>query len=155
VWGGNAAGSSHSQPYPIRLMTLGTPRGGVRRDDLQKMANAQEYNFDHPNAFDADEIVHCLKLLKTGEPVEVPEYCFKTHQRLSITRLINPSDVIIFEGILLFQVRCCLTLTLPPSYPHRYVRPIGARLRAFVVSSPSASPSVRAHLSTPLLTLAV
>jgi uridine kinase len=67
------------------------------------LANAQEYNFDHPNAFDADEIVNCLLKLKTGEPVEVPEYCFKTHQRLAITRLINPSDVIIFEGILLFQ----------------------------------------------------
>jgi uridine kinase len=79
------------------------------------MANAQEYNFDHPNAFDADEIVHCLELLKTGEPVEVPEYCFKTHQRLSITRLINPSDVIIFEGILLFQVRLL---------PHRHPRSV-------------------------------
>lgn len=105
------------------------------------MANAQEYNFDHPNAFDADEIVHCLKLLKTGEPVEVPEYCFKTHQRLSITRLINPSDVIIFEGILLFQVRCCLnrTLTLPQSYPLRTIGAYRRFCRQLAVNFPICS----------------
>lgn len=49
-------------------------------------ANVSEYNFDHPNSFDAQEIAKCLVALKTGGDVEVPEYCFVTHQRLSQSR---------------------------------------------------------------------
>mmetsp|Transcript_2298 Transcript_2298/g.4663 ORF Transcript_2298/g.4663 Transcript_2298/m.4663 type:complete len:492 (-) Transcript_2298:708-2183(-) len=66
-------------------------------------ANVSEYNFDHPNSFDAQEIAKCLVALKTGGDVEVPEYCFVTHQRLSQSRRVNSSDVVIIEGILLFQ----------------------------------------------------
>mmetsp|Transcript_7348 Transcript_7348/g.12684 ORF Transcript_7348/g.12684 Transcript_7348/m.12684 type:complete len:495 (-) Transcript_7348:439-1923(-) len=63
----------------------------------------QEYNFDHPNAFDAEEILFVLTELQKGGPVEIPVYCFVTHSRLKETRLVNPCDVVIIEGILLFQ----------------------------------------------------
>jgi len=69
----------------------------------EEKANVSEYNFDHPNAFDAEEILTVLKNLESGGPVEVPVYCFVTHQRLQETRLVNPCDVVIVEGILLFQ----------------------------------------------------
>ena len=45
------------------------------------MANASEYNFDHPNAFDIDLLVETLKRLKSGKKVEIPLYNFTTHSR--------------------------------------------------------------------------
>eukprot|EP00959_Pyramimonas_sp_CCMP1952_P438138 9172301-Pyramimonas_sp.AAC.1 len=69
----------------------------------EEKANVSEYNFDHPNAFDAEEILTVLKNLESGGPVEVPLYCFVTHTRLQETHLVNPCDVVIIEGILLFQ----------------------------------------------------
>lgn len=40
-----------------------------------------EYNFDHPDAFDIDLLVDVLKKLKEGRKVEVPIYNFVTHGR--------------------------------------------------------------------------
>ena len=40
-----------------------------------------EYNFDHPDAFDFDLVVKTLKRLKEGKKVEVPIYNFVTHSR--------------------------------------------------------------------------
>eukprot|EP00239_Pterosperma_sp_CCMP1384_P003911 CAMPEP_0197845428 /NCGR_PEP_ID=MMETSP1438-20131217/2366_1 /TAXON_ID=1461541 /ORGANISM="Pterosperma sp., Strain CCMP1384" /LENGTH=392 /DNA_ID=CAMNT_0043456723 /DNA_START=359 /DNA_END=1537 /DNA_ORIENTATION=- len=69
----------------------------------EEMDNVKEYNFDHPNAFDSECVLQVLLQLKASQIVEVPEYDFKTHQRSKETRTVNPADVIIIEGILLFQ----------------------------------------------------
>jgi uridine kinase len=45
----------------------------------------QEYNFDHPDAFDTEQLLHCAETLKSGQPYQVPIYDFKTHQRRSDT----------------------------------------------------------------------
>jgi len=39
-----------------------------------------EYNFDSPDAFDADAIVYTLRRLKEGKSVEIPVYNFTTHR---------------------------------------------------------------------------
>ena len=59
-------------------------------------------NYDHPDAFDTDLMVHDLKELKMGHSVECPVYDFTIHDRSSSTLTIRPSRVIIVEGILIF-----------------------------------------------------
>jgi uridine kinase len=60
-------------------------------------------NFDHPDALDNDLLVHHVRKLKAGEPVELPIYDFKTHTRLSETLRVEPQPIVIVEGILIFS----------------------------------------------------
>ncbi|XP_070104103.1 uridine-cytidine kinase-like 1 isoform X16 [Equus przewalskii] len=47
----------------------------------QEQAAHNNFNFDHPDAFDFDLIVSTLKKLKQGKSVKVPIYDFTTHSR--------------------------------------------------------------------------
>lgn len=60
-------------------------------------------NYDHPNAFDTDQLVSDLKKLKAGESIECPVYDYTIHDRSNETLTIHPSRVIIVEGILIFH----------------------------------------------------
>ena len=60
-------------------------------------------NYDHPDAFDTPMLVEHLRLLKAGRSVEVPVYSYVEHQRTDEVEVVNPSKVVIVEGILLFQ----------------------------------------------------
>ena len=62
----------------------------------------QVANFDHPDALDNDLLVHHIRKLKAGEPIELPLYDFKTHTRMSETRRVEPKPIVIVEGILIF-----------------------------------------------------
>lgn len=62
-----------------------------------------EYNFDHPDAFDIDLMIDVLRKLKEGRKVEVPVYNFVTHSREIHTKTMYGANVIIFEGILVFH----------------------------------------------------
>ncbi|KAL9326608.1 hypothetical protein ACSQ67_007253 [Phaseolus vulgaris] len=74
---------------------------GLTNDELQRV---HEYNFDHPNAFDTEQLVETLAQLKSGQSVQIPIYDFKLHQRSTDrSRQVNASDVIIMEGILVFH----------------------------------------------------
>jgi uridine kinase len=59
-------------------------------------------NFDHPDALETPLLVEHLKALRNGQPVQIPTYDFRTHTRLTETRLVNPEPVILVEGILIF-----------------------------------------------------
>ena len=59
-------------------------------------------NYDHPDAYDTDLMVHDLKELKMGHSVACPVYDFTIPDRSSSTLTIRPSRVIIVEGILIF-----------------------------------------------------
>ncbi|CAA7407160.1 unnamed protein product [Spirodela intermedia] len=69
----------------------------------EELAHVSEYNFDHPDAFDTEQLLACMKNLKHGKVVDIPNYDFKTHRRVLPARKVNPSDVIILEGILVFH----------------------------------------------------
>ena len=60
-------------------------------------------NYDHPDAFDTPMLVEHLRALKAGKSVEVPVYSYVEHQRTDEVEVVNPSKVVIVEGILLFQ----------------------------------------------------
>ncbi|XP_027353043.1 uridine kinase-like protein 1, chloroplastic isoform X3 [Abrus precatorius] len=74
---------------------------GLRPEELE---HVHEYNFDHPDAFDTEQLLECMRTLISGQSVQVPIYDFKKHQRSSDSfRQVNASDVIILEGILVFH----------------------------------------------------
>ncbi|XP_022750477.1 uridine kinase-like protein 1, chloroplastic isoform X2 [Durio zibethinus] len=74
---------------------------GLNAEELKRV---HEYNFDHPDAFDTEQLLDCIQKLKSGHSVQVPIYDFKHHRRSSDSfRQVNASDVIILEGILVFH----------------------------------------------------
>ena len=64
----------------------------------------KSFNFDHPDAFDTDLLVHHLRELKAGRAIDKPVYSFVEHTRLRDTIRVNPGDCIILEGILVLAV---------------------------------------------------
>jgi len=49
--------------------------------EQHEKAAQNEYNFDHPEAFDFELLTATLQRLKDGKKVEVPIYNFITHAR--------------------------------------------------------------------------
>nr|XP_007146668.1 hypothetical protein PHAVU_006G059500g [Phaseolus vulgaris]ESW18662.1 hypothetical protein PHAVU_006G059500g [Phaseolus vulgaris] len=68
----------------------------------EELTRVQDYNFDHPDAFDTEQLLRVMDKLKHGEAVDIPKYDFKTYKS-DVLRRVNPSDVIILEGILVFH----------------------------------------------------
>lgn len=62
-------------------------------------------NFDHPDAIEFELMKKHLMDLKNGIPIERPTYDFKTHSRKEEKITLNPSKIIIVEGILVFAVK--------------------------------------------------
>ncbi|XP_071954473.1 uridine-cytidine kinase-like 1 [Antedon mediterranea] len=74
----------------------------VLNEEQHIKAAENEYNFDHPDAFDYDLLIKTLKKLKEGKRVEVPIYDFTTHARQKEKKVMYGANVVIFEGILSF-----------------------------------------------------
>ncbi len=70
--------------------------------DIPKEERAH-VNYDHPSAFDTKLLIRHLDALKRGEAIECPVYDYTIHDRSRDIRLVEPSDVIILEGILIFE----------------------------------------------------
>ncbi|KAG4395854.1 hypothetical protein AAZX31_19G045800 [Glycine max] len=67
---------------------------------LQKV---NEYNFDHPDAFDTKLLLSTLEKLKCGQPVTIPNYDFNSHKRIEAGRQVQPANIIVLEGILVLH----------------------------------------------------
>ncbi len=57
-------------------------------------------NFDHPDSIEFDLMIEHVKLLKNGIAIKEPKYSFITCTREKETRLVEPREVLIIEGIL-------------------------------------------------------
>jgi uridine kinase len=62
----------------------------------------RKLNWDHPDAFDYDLLCAHLDALSKRKLIEKPEYDFVTHLRRSEHTRVEPADVIVIDGILLF-----------------------------------------------------
>lgn len=82
----------------------------VLNKEEQEQAAKNEYNFDHPDAFDFDLLVTVLRKLKKGKSVKVPVYDFTTHSRRKDWKTVYGANVVIFEGILSFANKELLKL---------------------------------------------
>lgn len=59
-------------------------------------------NYDHPDSLDTKLLIEHLALLREGKPIEMPLYDFTQHARLSESRLMLPTRIVLVEGILIF-----------------------------------------------------
>lgn len=70
--------------------------------DKQLKDKNGHYNFDLPTAIDRERLFSDLLKLKNGEIVEVKEYHFNAPPDKNTLITINPSEIIIVEGLFLF-----------------------------------------------------
>lgn len=110
--------------------------------DLADLSPAQRTsrNFDHPDSIEIELFVSHLQELKGGRSVEQPVYDFTRHARTDRTIRVEPRDVILAEGILLFhfpEVRELLDVKIYVDTPadirllRRFRRDIRERGRTF------------------------
>jgi len=64
-----------------------------------EMDEREAVNYDHPSAFEWDLIHDHLEQLLLGQPVEMPQYDFSIHNRTDETVRVEPSEVVVVEGI--------------------------------------------------------
>jgi uridine kinase len=62
----------------------------------------RKLNWDHPDAFDYDLLCSHLTALSKRKAIDKPEYDFVTHLRRDERTRVEPADVIVIDGILLF-----------------------------------------------------
>ncbi|KAL3052155.1 hypothetical protein OYC64_004832 [Pagothenia borchgrevinki] len=82
----------------------------VLNKEEQELAAKNEYNFDHPDAFDFELLVTVLRKLKKGKSIKVPVYDFTSHGRRKEWKTVYGANVVIFEGILAFANKELLKL---------------------------------------------
>lgn len=82
----------------------------VLNKEQQELAARNEYNFDHPDAFDFELLVSVLRKLKKGKSIKVPVYDFTSHCRRKEWKTVYGANVVIFEGILAFANKELLKL---------------------------------------------
>ena len=66
------------------------------------MEERQALNFDHPDSIDWKLLVKQLRELKNGKAIDQPTYSYITCTRQPETVHVEPADIIIVEGILIF-----------------------------------------------------
>ena len=62
----------------------------------------RQVNFDHPDSIDSDLLVAHLEQLARGEPIDKPTYDFAAHTRAPGSVRVEPSAIVLVDGILLF-----------------------------------------------------
>lgn len=73
-------------------------------DDMSP-ADRALVNFDHPDSIDLPLLRTHLKMLSTGETIQVPQYDFKTHLRGSDTTTVTAKPIVLVEGVLVLADR--------------------------------------------------
>lgn len=86
---------------PDQVTLLDHDRYYRDRNDL-RLEERAALNYDHPDALETDLMVQHVHRLKAGSAVDVPQYDFTRHARLSATDRFVPRRALIVEGILVF-----------------------------------------------------
>lgn len=66
------------------------------------LEDRQQINFDHPDSLEFDLLVDHVKQLKAGKTIRQPIYSYLTCTRADETIPIEPKEVILLEGILIY-----------------------------------------------------
>lgn len=130
ITGGSGSGKSTvvkriKERYPNAVL--------IEMDNYYKSAsfvnndNITAYNFDHPDAFDMDLLLDNMKELKSGKSCMMPQYDFVHHRRKDEWTKVEPSSIIIIDGLMVFydeRIREMLDLKLYVDTPSdiRFIR---------------------------------
>ena len=74
-----------------------------RRLDHLELEERRKVNYDEPQALETELMSRHLELLRQGQAIDCPVYDFAQHNRSNETTHIVPRQVIIVEGILIFE----------------------------------------------------
>jgi uridine kinase len=92
----------------VREEPVADEDGGVTRvpldnyyRDLSHLAveEREDVNYDHPSAFEWELVCDHLDALLSGESIEMPQYDFSIHNRKDEHVSVEPTDVVLVEGI--------------------------------------------------------
>lgn len=109
---GIAGGTGSGKTTVVRKIMERLPKGEVgiiSQDSYYKDSShvpadeRQNINFDEPAAFDWPLLLEHLKQLKAGKSIEMPTYDYLTCSRLQATEHMDPHEVVLIEGILVFS----------------------------------------------------
>lgn len=81
----------------------------ILHDDYYKEQHSMTYeertktNYDHPDAFETARMIKDIRALKEGIAVDIPVYDYTIHDRSDRIRHIEPTSVIIIDGILILE----------------------------------------------------
>lgn len=105
IAGGTGSGKTYiarqlHEVAPDRTVSISQDNYYRDRSDVPK-EKRMEINYDEPNALDNKLFLEHLKQLRSGEPIDMPQYDFSTHTRKRETLRVHPAPVIIVEGILI------------------------------------------------------
>ena len=81
----------------------------IKHDDYYKdlthlpIDERKKVNFDHPNSLDNDLYFKQLQDLLNGKTINKPTYDFVVHNRSAKTELVEPTKIIVTEGILVLE----------------------------------------------------
>ncbi len=105
IAGGSGSGKSTIVAELVDLLGLGITTV-IRHDwyyrDLShlELEDRTGVNFDHPFSLDTELLIEHVMTLVSGNSVDTPFYDFSTHTRSSSTIHLEPSRVLILDGIL-------------------------------------------------------
>ena len=108
VAGGSASGKTTVVDEIIEAMD-GYDITVLRHDDYYKdqsdlsMEERYKTNYDHPSSLDNDLLVEHLEALLDNKSIMKPIYDFVLHNRSDKKELVNPTNIIILEGILVLD----------------------------------------------------
>lgn len=81
----------------------------IKHDDYYKdlthltLEERYKVNFDHPSSLDNDLFYSQLKDLVNNKSIDKPTYDFVAHNRSNVTEQIEPTKIILTEGILVLD----------------------------------------------------
>ncbi|MDD7305489.1 MAG: uridine kinase [Peptoniphilaceae bacterium] len=115
VAGGSASGKSSivkslDDYFVDDLFVIGHDNYYKAHDDLP-FEKRQMLNYDEPSAFDNDLFYEHLIKIKNGQSIDMPTYDYTQHTRSKKTIRVNPTKIILIEGILVLYDKKIRDLT--------------------------------------------
>lgn len=104
VAGGSASGKSSivnliDKTFDKDLTVIGHDNYYKAHDDIS-FEDRTKLNYDYPGAFDNELFYEDLLKLQKGQTIDMPTYDYKIHTRSLETIKIEPTRIILIEGIL-------------------------------------------------------
>lgn len=108
---GITGGSASGKTYLLnRIQEVFTPKqvslisqDNYYRDYEDQIKEADgSVNFDHPQSVDLLALAHDIEQLKQGKTISRKEYTFNNHHKIPATIVVEPSPVIIVEGLFIY-----------------------------------------------------
>lgn len=111
---GIAGGTASGKTTIAKKVYQSTSKQGtvsmIKIDDYYKVLDhlsedeRRKVNYDHPEAYDIELLKNQINDLKSGKQIVKPIYDFVIHNRSKETEIINPSNIVIIEGILTLAI---------------------------------------------------